>query len=491
MTGRTASTDDDADRRIVAWLRAGAGGATPCEKVIETSISWLFLFEDRALKLKKPVNFGFVDFSNRARREWAARRETAFNRATAPDLYRGVRAVTAEPGGALALDGPGETVDWLVEMRRFDDDALLSRRLPADGALGEALGREVARVHLAAPRGTAGGGAAGTAYVTASNAEQFQRFAGVLGTDDVGRLIAATDAALGHGRDRLDRRLAQGFCRACHGDLHASNIIVEAGRPILFDGIEFNDRLREIDVLYDLAFLLMDLTFRDSAEAANRALNGWLDAMGREFETDVVDGLAVLALFQSVRAAVRAHVGAREDKADEARRYLAAAVRYLEPRAPGLVAVGGLSGSGKTTHARRLAPDFGAAPGAVVLRSDEIRKRQWRREPLERLPPEAYAPEATARVYEAILRDARAALTAGRSVIADAAFIDPRQREAVASLARACRVPFEGIWLEAPPDILRRLAARRDDASDADAHVLATQETQDPGDIAWRRLVSE
>jgi aminoglycoside phosphotransferase family enzyme/predicted kinase len=477
------------DARIEAWLRAGAGGARPCQRVIETSISWVFLFEDRALKLKKPVNFGFVDFATLAQRRWAIDRELAFNSATAPDIYRAVHAITLKADGGIEWDGAGDVLDLALEMRRFSDDALLSRRPPADGPLGEALGREIARVHLAAaPVSPAGGGAQALAYVITSNAGQLRTFASELGTDAVEDLIAAAQLSHSQTRDLLDARFAKGFCRPCHGDLHAGNIIIEAGAPILFDAIEFNDRLRRIDILYDLAFLLMDLRFRGASEAANRALNGWLDAMAREQGDDLYAGLAALPLFQSTRAAVRAHVSAREGKFAEGRLYLDAARAYLKPSPPRLIAVGGLSGSGKTTFARSAAPAVGAAPGAVILRSDEIRKRLWGAPPLGRLPPEAYEPGASARVYEALSAAARTALMAGQAVIADAVFQQPQDRELIETVARDVGAPFEGIWLEASPEASRaRLTARDGDASDADARVLATQMARDTGAISWRR----
>lgn len=480
------------DPRVEAWLRAGAGGRAACQKVIETSISWVFLYEDRALKLKRPVNFGFVDFTTPDLRGWATKRELAFNRMAAPSVYRSVRAITAAPDGALAFDGAGEVLDWALEMRRFADDALLVNRLPADGDLGEALGREIARLHLAAPKGSAGGGAAGLAYVIASNAAQLRACGRDLGTEAVERLIAAADAALTRATPQLDARLAAGLCRACHGDLHTANIIVEAGVPILFDCIEFNDRLREIDVQYDLAFLLMDLSFRGSRLAANRALNGWLDVAAREMGDAAFAGLSLLPLQHSTRAAVRAHVCAREGKIAEGQAYLAAALAYLDPAPPRLVAVGGLSGSGKTTHARRLAAGLGAAPGAVVLRTDEIRKRLWGAKTLERLGPEAYGPDANVRVYGELRRLARLCLEAGQAVIADAAFLDPAEREAMEAVGAACGVPFEGLWLEAPPEVLAaRIAGRRDDASDADLAVLSGQLARDMGMIGWRRMTDE
>ena len=475
---------------VEAWLRAGAGGSAACEKVIETSISWIFLFPDRALKLKKPLGLGFLDFTTAEMRRWASERELDFNRVTAPDIYRCVHAITRGDDGALSFDGVGFAVDWALEMRRFDETAMLSNRLPTvDGAFAEALGRTIARHQLKAARAEVGGGANGLAFVLGSNARLLRGEAAQLGSREIERLVAATHRAFERTAPLLDRRLAAGFVRCCHGDLHLRNILVEDQAPVLFDCIEFNDALREIDVLYDIAFLLMDLSFCGAPEAANRVMNGWLDESARGFPDALWEGLAALPLFQAVRATVRAHVNALEGKVGEASRYLTAAEHYLAPQPPVLLAVGGLSGSGKSTLARALAPTLGASPGAVVLRSDEIRKRQWGRRPTEKLPPEAYEQAAGQAVYNEMFETARACLAAGRPVIADAVFLQSHERQRIETVAREAGAEFNGVWLDATAETLRdRVAARRDDVSDADARVVALQLALDPGAIEWLRI---
>ena len=475
---------------VAAGLAAGAGQGRPADKVIETSIAKVFLFAARVLKLKKPVDFGFLDFTTVEQRRWASEREVTFNRETAPDLYRGAHAITREADGGLALDGAGEAVDWVVEMRRFDDSTLLSRD-PAsiDGAMAEMLGRQIARFHVAAQTCEVGAGRDCLAYVLDSNASLLRRKAEVLGREAVERLIADTRAEFDRVAGLLLARGAAGFVRRCHGDLHLGNIAVERGKPLLFDCIEFNDTFSRIDVLYDFGFLLMDLGFRDARPAANRALNAWLDEAARTFAiVPLYRGLRVLPLVQAVRAAVRCHVTVNQDETALARRYLAVAQQHLAPAPPRLMAVGGYSGAGKTTFARAHAARMGAAPGAVVLRSDEIRKRLWGRQPLERLPPEAYAPGQSERVYAALFEAARHALAAGCAVVLDAAFLRPHERAAAQALGAECEVPFEGVWMTAPPETLRaRIAARTDDASDADLRVLEGQLAMDVGEIAWRR----
>ena len=462
---------DDLDQ----WLAAGAGEACPCDKRIETPISKVYLFPDRALKRKKPVDFGFLDFTTLDKRLWAGEQELRLNRITAPDVYRALHAIVrAGQGYRLAPPQTAGALDYVLEMRRFDETAVLSECPDrVDGDLAESIGREIARMHAGAAPGTAGGGAEGLAYVLDSNASHLRQLSGGLGEAAAERVIALTDAAFAAQRDRLDGRLAQGLVRECHGDLHLGNILLEDGRAVLFDRIEFNVRLIEIDVLYDLAFTLMDLVFRSRPGPANRALNGWLDAAARRLPPEALyDGLAALPLFLSVRAVVRCHVCGHNGQPDAARAYLAAAERHLIPASPRLLAVGGLSGSGKSTLARALAPELGAPPGAVVLRSDEVRKRLFGHSPTEPLPRDAYTAEADGRIHAALFAAARQALAAGASVILDATFRDPARRAEALALHPGAR----GVWLDAPDAVLRaRVAARRNDASDADLAVLERQ----------------
>jgi predicted kinase len=323
--------------------------------------------------------------------------------------------------------------------------------------------------------------------VIGSNAEHLRELAPLLGPERVETLLRATEAEFERRRLLLDARAAAGQLRRCHGDLHLGNILEEHGRAVLFDCIEFSDALSQIDVLYDLAFLLMDLAFRRQPGGANRVLNGYLDQAARGFGDQALDGLALLPLFMAVRAAVRAHVNGHADQAEAARAYVEAAIAHLSWPRPALHAVGGLSGSGKTTCARRLACD-GDPPGAVVLRSDEIRKRLWGRKPTEPLPPEAYAEGQSKRVYDQMMREAALALAAERPVVLDAVFLKPEERAAAEAVARDAAVPFQGVWLDTPPEVMRqRLAVRTGDASDADVRVLEQQLRRDPGAIGWPR----
>ena len=475
-----APSDPDLDA-VMAFLRARA------DRVIETHIAAVFLAGERAYKLKKAVDLGFLDFSTREKRRWAVRRELDFNRRTAPDIYLEVTEVVRRPDGQLAMGEPGEPLESVLVMRRFDPEAVLSNAPDrVQGDFAEALGRQIADLHaLAVVRP---GGAGAVAYVIDSNAQHLRRLAPVLGAERVEALLAATDAEFERRRALLDARGAAGQLRRCHADLHLGNILEEDGRAILFDCIEFNDTLSEIDVLYDIAFLLMDLCFRGQPGGANRVLNGYLDEAARSFGEAVLEGLAVLPLFMSMRASVRAHVTAHNGDLEAARAYAEAALRHLSWPKPELRAVGGLSGSGKSTYARRIAPELGRPPGAVILRSDEIRKRLWGRKPTEPLPQEAYAAGEAERVYGTLMREAGLVLKAGRPVILDAVFLKLEEREAAEAAAIEAGVAFEGVWLDVPTEVMRgRLATRAGDASDADVEVLDRQLQRDPGEIRWKR----
>ena len=490
-------TEDQSD--VIALLSQAEtfGGATVDR--IETHSAIVFLAGSRAWKLKRAVRYDYLDFSSRERRKASCDAEVRLNRRTAPALYRGVVAVTREADGSLALAGSGSPVDWVVEMNRFDQGALFDRLALGGGLtieLMSALGAEIARFHRAAEERVDHGGDAGMRWVIDGNALGFAEFGErMLDRSACERLTASARAELARVAPLLDRRRRRGFVRQCHGDLHLRNIVLLDGRPTLFDGVEFNDQIACVDVMYDLAFLLMDLWKRALRGHANAVLNSYLAEAGD------LDGLRGLPLFLSCRAAVRAKTSATSARlqADEraagdlqrlAHEYLAMAERLLHPPPPRLVAIGGLSGSGKSTLARALAPLAGRAPGAVVLRSDAIRKQVCGVRPVDRLGPEGYAPEVSQRVYRALAERAALIVAAGHSAIADAVYARPEDRAAIERVAANAGVPFDGVWLEAPEQIMiDRVGTRGRDASDADAAVVRLQHAQETGSLgAWRRI---
>ena len=471
------------EAEIVAWL------APLSERTIDTACAHVFLAPDRALKMKRHDDLGYVDFSTPERRLWALKRELEFNRPAAPDIYRAVRRITRQVDGSLAIDGDGEAVDHVLEMRRFDETAVLAacpERVTGD--LAEALGRTIAQVHMAAPLRPAGGLTA-LSFTVGSNARLLRETCDDLDQTRVDLMTALTEAELERQAPLLAHRSAAGFARRCHGDLHLGNILLEAGRPVLFDCIEFSDILSDLDVQYDLAFLLMDLDFRGRRDAAVRALSAWLDESARNFPAEVWDGLAALPLMLSVRAGVRAHVCAHSGDPATARAYVEAAIAHLSPVPPVLAAAGGLSGSGKSTFARAIAPALGASPGAVILRTDEVRKRLLNVAPTEAAGPETYVPAAMVRTYDELFANARALLKAGRAVVLDASFIDPEMRARAEALAREVGVSFHAAWLDASPKVLEaRIASRTGDASDATVTILHDQLARGAGSLTWTIL---
>lgn len=472
-------------------------GAAAVER-IDTHISAVFLAGDRAYKLKRAVAFSYLDFSTLARREAACQAEVRLNRRTAPDLYLGVWRITREPDGSCAFNGAGEVIDAVVVMNRFDQ-ALLFDRLAERGALDaatmEELSLEIARFHAAAEPTPGRGGRASLEIEIDGNEQNFARAPkGTLSPALCRSLVTRWRALLARDAALLDQRDREAKARRCHGDLHLRNICLWRGRPTLFDCIEFSEHLSCIDVLYDLAFLLMDLEHRDLGAFANLVFNAYLDA------NDESDGVAALRLMMSLRAGIRAHIGLAAAHAqthpervqaivEESSAYLALADRLLDAGPPQLLAIGGLSGTGKSTLARALAPVAAGVPGARLLHTDALRKALFHVAKTERLPETAYVPEVSERVYRCQRDQAAAYLRAGYSVIADGVFGLPQERAAIAAVAAGCGAPFHGLWLEAPVDALRRrIGERRVDMSDATADVLALQLDYDVGAIDWPRI---
>lgn len=448
---------------------------TPPLQVAETHVSRIFLTGDRAWKLKKALTLPYLDFATLQQRRTACEREVELNRRTAPQLYLGCRAVCRDAAGRLSLEPQGEPVEWLIEMRRFPSDATfdhLAATGKLDAALIETLADTIAAFHAKAE--TVDAVATDTVTRTlAFNDAAFDRRAPDCLTDaELAAFRAALQTEFERQRPLLAARKSAGRMRHGHGDLHLRNIALIYGRPTLFDCLEFDDGLAEIDTLYDFAFLLMDLLHHGCSDLANRALNRYVEAGGD------YDGLPLLPLYVALRAAIRCHIAAMAPAGrQEARGYLALAQRALRPEAVHMVAIGGYSGTGKTTVARELAAGLGGYPwGAVVLRSDVLRKQLQGRALTQRLPPESYTAEASRQTYAALLNGAELLLRAGSSVVLDAVFGRPDERMAAAAVAESYRIGFSGLWLQAPGEVLiSRVAARQGDASDADAAVVRWQ----------------
>ena len=466
-----------AQAEVAAFL-AGLAGAAP----IETHISAIFVGRETAWKMKKAVALGFLDFSSLEARGHFCRRELELNQPAAPGIYRDVVAVTRAPDGNLQQGGVGAVVEWVLRMAPIPASDFLDRVAACGGLddkLLDAMGDTVFALHQAAPPVAGLDAPAAMASVLAGNL----RAARAAGLPEA--IIAPLEAALQAGLARLTpllaARAAEGRIRRCHGDLHLGNLCLWQGKPTPFDALEFDEALARIDTGYDLAFLLMDLDQQAGRAAANRVLNRYLARSGD------YGLLGPLPLWLALRALVRAHVQAARGRDGTA--LLHAAQAYLAPSPPLMIAVGGLQGTGKSTLARGLAPALGAAPGALLLRSDELRKRHFGLAPEAPLPPEAYAEAISTAIHEELFMIAEAALRQGHAVAVDAMFLDAAHRQKAAQIAARIGVPFQGFWLEAPMEILKsRILARRGDASDATIAVLERAAQADPGAIDWLRL---
>jgi len=492
----------DDQREIIEFLSTpqAYGGSVANVERIDTHSSIIFLAGDRAYKLKRAVWYDYLDFSTPERRRTFCEAEVALNKRTAPSLYLDVMAVTRQPDGRLALGGSGTPLEWLVRMVRFDQEMLFDRlaaRHALDVELMPGLAAAVARFHVGAERRDNHGGREGLAWVVDGNESGFtEQGSDIFDLHACQRVTALARAALARHAERLNTRRIQGFVRVCHGDLHLRNIVLLDGRPTLFDAVEFNDRISCVDMFYDLAFLLMDLWRLGLRAHANVLFNEYMA------KTDQLDALGLMPLFLSCRSAVRAKTSATAARLQNdsvratelklaAREYLTMAERLLTPPGPRLIAIGGVSGSGKTTLAERLAPSIGPAPGACVLRSDVIRKSSFNLPPTTHLGPEGYTQTVTQHVYAALADRAAVVLQAGHAAIVDAVFGDPRQRQAVAEVARRAGVPFIGLWLEAPVNVLMdRLRSRQADASDATVDVLHQQLARNVEALDWNRIDS-
>jgi uncharacterized protein len=466
---------------------------------IDTHAAAVFLAGDRALKIKRAVRFPFLDYSTLEKRKAACTAEILVNRAFAADVYRGVLAIVRRADGRLALGGEGEAVEWAVEMRRFDETKTLDRLADAgriDLDLVDTLARNIAAAHAKTQAAEAEPWIAALASYLDQNDAAFAAAPDIFPAADAEKLGTASGQALARIGPLLRARGRHGLIRRGHGDLHLGNIALIDGRPVPFDAIEFDPLIATGDVLYDLAFLLMDLVERRLTPAANVVLNRYLAETRR---AEDLDALAALPLFLSLRAAIRAKVtAARLGNIERtqhppviaaAQTYFRLALRLIAPPPPLLVAIGGLSGTGKSALARRLAPDLAPEPGAVVLRSDIERKALFGVGETAKLPADAYAEKVTARVYALLSEKARRAIAAGHSAIIDAVFAHPVERAAVADLAKAANVALHGLFLTA--DLATRMArvgARVRDASDADAAVARTQESYDLGALDWTRI---
>ncbi|MEA1651511.1 AAA family ATPase [Nitrospirillum sp. BR 11164] len=457
---------------------------------IDTDGAIIFLAGDRAYKIRRAVHFPHLDLSTPDRRRRVALAEVAVNRRTAPGLYEGVLAVVPGPHGRLMLAPAGSgadatladwaAVDWVVVMRRFAESSLFDRQAEA-GLLTRDGMRAVADAVAALHESAHDEGANRASWPPPGGVEVVRAaVTGALGAlrqhpdlfdpPALERLERGLMAAVARQEWLIERRRRSGYVRPCHGDLQLGNICLWGGQPTLFgaailldeagaprdgpprDGDVVDGGPAVIDVFNDLAYLLMDLEHRRLRPFANLVLNRYLEQTG-DFA-----GLALLPLFISLCAAIRAHmtastaaarrpVGAGASFRREAAAYLDLALSALNPRAPRLIAIGGLPGTGKSTLARMLAPEIGPIPGAVILQSEALRRRLLDAPEEGTLAASGYSEAVTTRVYGEMAGRAGLVLEAGHAVVADAVYARPDQRADIEAVAHAAPVPFLGLWL--------------------------------------------
>ena len=460
---------------------------------IDTHAASVFLERGRALKIKRAVRFPYLDYSTLEKRKAACDEEIKINRRFAPQIYRRVVPITQNSDGSFDIDGNGTPVEFAIEMTRFDEHQTidhLAEAGPLDPDLVDAIADAIASSHESAPVAPAAPWIESIPPIIEGNTKAF-KIAGCFPANDIVGLAEASLSAFSRKRALLEQRGVLGYVRRCHGDLHLANIVLLNHKPVLFDAIEFDPIIASIDVLYDLAFAIMDFIRYDRRAAANALLNGYL----ARTPSENFNVLAALPLFVSLRAAIRANVllarlgRACHDEADlmrSARTYFDLAQLAIRPPEPTLVAIGGLSGTGKSVLARGLAPSVAPLPGAVIFRTDVLRKQLFHVNERNRLPETAYQPNVTKQIYEVLVQCARRILLQGHSVVVDAVFADEKERDAIRDAARKLKIRFAGLFLVTDlATRLSRVGSRERDASDATPKIAGLQEKYDIGEVDW------
>ncbi|OBS10505.1 bifunctional aminoglycoside phosphotransferase/ATP-binding protein [Acidihalobacter prosperus] len=457
-------------------------------RVIETHISAVLLTGEYAYKLKKPLDMGFLDFSTLERRRHFCAEEIRLNRRLAPNLYLDTVAVTGNHS-VPKVGGNGEAIEYMVRMRQFDPEQQLDRLL-ARGELSAAhidsLIARIAAFHAQAATVDPASQLGTPEAVFAPMQQNFDQLHPLIDQparrQQLRRLEDWTRAEYDRLAPLLAERRAAGHIRECHGDMHLGNMAVVDGDIAIFDGIEFNDDFRWIDVANEIAFFVMDLESRGAAALAHRALNAWVELSGDH------QALRLMRFYQTYRAMVRAKVASirlgqtgladaeREEVLAAYQRYADLAEHYTTAARRALLITRGFAGAGKTT----LSTEAVESLGMIRLRSDVERKR------LHGLPAEArsgsgigtglYAEDATERTYDALQARAEAAIDGGFPVVVDASFLARRHRRRFAELAAARELGFAILDVQAPEDQLKeRLQRRQGDASEATADILDWQ----------------
>lgn len=487
-------TDTYVPRLIQQMLQPGfyPHGVTEPVRLIQTHISFVLLTGDYTYKIKKPVNFGFLDYSTLAQRQHFCTQELLMNQRTAPEIYLEVLPIiqtgdSFQLGSNLpAITSAEIAVEYALKMREFPQDSLLlsflERGLLTEQLMAD-LGREVANFHSRA--------------ISNSYIRQFGEVSQIRTAIDYNYLVSQkyiggpqtqtqyqetkdyTDAFFAKNPELFNRRIAHNKIRECHGDLHLRNIALWHNKILLFDCIEFNEPFRFVDVMYDVAFTVMDLESRGRRDLGNAFLNTYIE------QTGDWEGLQLLPLYLSRQAYVRAKVTSlmlddpaistaqNAEISETAAHYYKLAWQYTKPRPGKLTLMSGLSGSGKSTAARYLA----RRTGAIHIRSDAVRKHLGGIPINERGGQDLYSDEMTAQTYGRLLELGIILADRGWDVILDAKFDRQNLRTDAINQAQSHGLPLQIIYCTAPIEVLReRLQQRRGDIADATAELLSSQQ---------------
>ncbi|HEY0719911.1 MAG TPA: AAA family ATPase [Gammaproteobacteria bacterium] len=483
----------DRQRKLMAALvhAAAQPPAVALVEVIETHISWVLLIGEYAYKFKKALNLGFLDYTTLEQRHHFCLEELRLNRRTAPTLYLQVVAITGTSDHPV-IGGAGEAIEWAVKMQRFEQSQLASQLVQQDQltfAHIDRLAHGVADFHWRIARAEPLSHFGSVESVCQPIEENFRQIHSLGDAADSLRSLQQLrdwyNSAIPKYKPLLERRKQEGYIRECHGDLHLGNIVIIGDEPTPFDGIEFNDNLRYVDVISEIAFLLMDLDHRQCSDLGWRFLDGYLQESG-DFA-----GLGLLRFYQVYRAMVRAKVAAirasqegiddteHQSQLAEVESYLQQALNYTHSPSPQLLLTHGFSGSGKSSVAQRLLEQW----GAVRIRSDVERKRLFGLGAAARSDSKVaegiYTADASAQTYTRLAQLSALLLDAGFNVIVDATFLRRADREPLIRLAQSCHVPWHLLDVTASVSTLRERIVTRDsghrDASEADRAVLDHQ----------------
>jgi len=454
-------------------------------ELIQTHVSYVLLTGDYAYKVKKPVNFGFLDFSTLDKRQYFCQEELRLNQRGAAELYLEVLPITQD-GETYYLAGTGETVDYVLKMRQFPQDMLLSRLFEqgkVNDSRMEDLGRVVAQYHANAATNDYIRSFGEVPQARASIDENYEQTLSYIGGPQTQAQFdetkAYTDKLFAECGELFQSRIENNFIRECHGDLHLRNMCLsEDGRLLLFDCIEYNEPFRFVDVMSEVAFTVMDLEARQRKDLANVFLNTYVE------QTGDWEGLQVLPLYLSRQAYVRAKVtsfllddpgvpaAVKEESAKTAAGYYTQAWEYTKPRQGQLFLMSGLSGSGKSTTAKQLARHV----GAILIRSDAVRKHLGGVPLSERGGDDLYTPEMTQKTYARLLELGLMLASGGFTVILDAKYDRTALRMDAINQAQARQIPLTILNCTAPVEVLRdRLSSRTGDIADATADLLESQ----------------